>query len=936
MRGRKAAFRWRTAVLAAMLLVLAVDHGGAFQNSKAPDPNSPKILPRQTSRLDSASVLLTEEERAWLREHPVIRVAQDPGWPPVEFADERGEPSGIANDYLKLVEERLGVTFERVRGLSWQESYARLKRWELDMTTSVTATPEREAIWAFTRPYMKAPIVILTRADVPYIAGMPELAGKKVAVVDGYIAAESIPRDFPEIRLIKVGSVREGIDLLGKDEVFAFVDNMLVTGYYQAKLKLAGLKVAGETPYVNAQSMAVRKDWPILAEILQKALDTISETEAAAIYQKWVPVRYEYGFDYGLLRKMLVLFAAILIGLILWNQKLSREVSSRRKAEDKLRRSERNLAEAERIGQTGSWDYDVASDTAAWSENMFRIFDVDPATPTELVFKHFVDNLVHPEDRSRVFSVLQEALAGTRPYDLEYRIVKKSGSLRDIHAIAQTIRDEYGKPIRLIGKIEDITERKRAEDVLREREQHLSSIYDTVGDIIFHLAVEPGEQYRFISINRSFSAVTGLKPEQVVGKKVSEIIPEPSLTMVLANYRRAIEGKTVALWQETSNYPTGQLIGEVSVAPVFDDQGRCTHLVGSVHDVTERTRAEEALKASEEKFRMITEQTSDLIALTDADGVVVYASPASRGLFQCAPEEMCGRRFTEFLAEPAIPKALAAFRNTLVGDMRTKDLVLTMKRKDDSEFVGEVNGSNFRYGQKEGTLVVIRDITARQQADAAIQASLREKDLLLREIHHRVKNNMQVISSLFNLQAGYVMDENALRILKEGQLRIRSMALVHEKLYQSRDLSKIDFSSYIESLTAHLFQFFRVDGSRIRLETDMENVQLDINSAVPCGLLVNELISNALKHAFPGGRKGTVRVRLRREKDGALVLRIADDGVGLPEGLDFRRVPSFGLQIVDLLVGQLEAAIDLDRTAGTAFTVTFREVKYTNRIPTDS
>ena len=215
-RGKEAAFRWRIAVLAATLLVFAVDHGGAFQNPASPDPNSPEILPRQASQPDSANVLLTEEERAWLREHPVIRVAQDPGWPPIEFADEKGRAFGIANDYLKLIEERLGVTFERVRGLSWQESYARLKRWDLDMTTSVTATTEREAFWAFTRPYMKSPVVILTRMDVPYIAGMRELGGKRVAGVDGYIAAESIPRDFPEIQLIKVGSVMEGIELLRK------------------------------------------------------------------------------------------------------------------------------------------------------------------------------------------------------------------------------------------------------------------------------------------------------------------------------------------------------------------------------------------------------------------------------------------------------------------------------------------------------------------------------------------------------------------------------------------------------------------------------------------------------------------------------------------------------------------------------------------------
>jgi two-component sensor histidine kinase len=215
----------------------------------------------------------------------------------------------------------------------------------------------------------------------------------------------------------------------------------------------------------------------------------------------------------------------------------------------------------------------------------------------------------------------------------------------------------------------------------------------------------------------------------------------------------------------------------------------------------------------------------------------------------------------------------------------------------------------------------------RKRAEEAVQVSLREKEILLREIHHRVKNNLQVISSLFNLQAGYIKDKEALRILKEGQTRIRSMALVHEKLYQSGNLSKIDLAGYIQSLSAHLFHVYLVDPNQVRLETEYGDVTLDINSAVPCGLILNELISNALKHAFPAGRKGVLTIRLRRGKDGAVELRIADNGVGFPKGLDFRRTESLGLQIVSLLVGQLEGTIKLDGKNGTAFTVAFHETK---------
>jgi ABC-type amino acid transport substrate-binding protein len=306
----------------------------AALNPGRSDPSSP---PRPKS--EAQLVSLTEEERAWLDQHPVIRVVQDPGWPPIEFTDEQGLPGGMTNDYLKIIEQRLGVKFERVPTLTWQEAYARLKRWEIDLTTSVTVTPERLQFWAFTRPYMKIPIVIMTRADIPYIADLRELAGKKVAVVDGYAVTDWIPRDFPDIRLVKVKTTQEGLDLLEKGKVFAFIDNMLVIGYYLSKQSPMNVKMAGTTPYVNAQSMAVRKDWPILAGILQKTLDSISEKERSTIYQKWVPSRYKQGFNYRIFWQVLAIFFLILLGLVIWNRKLSREVRNRKEAQAALLKS---------------------------------------------------------------------------------------------------------------------------------------------------------------------------------------------------------------------------------------------------------------------------------------------------------------------------------------------------------------------------------------------------------------------------------------------------------------------------------------------------------------------------------------------------------------------------------------------------------------------
>jgi PAS domain S-box-containing protein len=211
-------------------------------------------------------------------------------------------------------------------------------------------------------------------------------------------------------------------------------------------------------------------------------------------------------------------------------------------------------------------------------------------------------------------------------YGREIRFRVKSGKIITC-LISMSIIQVNGKPHFLTSAV-DITERRRAEEVLRENEQRLSSIYNTVGDVIFHLAVESEDQYRFASVNPAFFKVTGLSPESVIGKRVNDVIPEPSLNIVLEKYRQVIEAKTVVRWEEISDYPTWQLIGEVSVVPVFDAQGRCTHLVGSVHDITERKRAEEARVERERRYRALFDLSPAGILLLDSTGRILEANDA--------------------------------------------------------------------------------------------------------------------------------------------------------------------------------------------------------------------------------------------------------------------------------------------------------------------
>jgi two-component sensor histidine kinase len=221
-----------------------------------------------------------------------------------------------------------------------------------------------------------------------------------------------------------------------------------------------------------------------------------------------------------------------------------------------------------------------------------------------------------------------------------------------------------------------------------------------------------------------------------------------------------------------------------------------------------------------------------------------------------------------------------------------------------------------------------QEIAERARAEEQVRASLQEKEVLLKEIHHRVKNNLQAVASLLYLQSKSVKDEEIREMFHESRSRIRSMALSHERLYQSQDLARVDFAEYARNLTHHLFRSYGVDPDVIKLKINAEDIFLGIDTAVPCGLIINELVSNSLKHAFPDGTAGEVRIELRADHNGGLTLVVSDDGVGLPEDLEFRDAESLGLQLVNnLSVAQLGGTIELDRSGGTAFKITFTDLK---------
>ncbi len=347
-------------------------------------------------------------------------------------------------------------------------------------------------------------------------------------------------------------------------------------------------------------------------------------------------------------------------------------------------------------------------------------------------------------------------------------------------------------------------------------------------------------------------------------------------------------------------------------------------------EITERVHAEEALRESEEQFRTLFEHSRDAIMIveppfwkfTAANQTFIDMIRIGNGTgdyrsltpWDVSPENQPDGEPSDRKGRRMIDRAMADGWCLFEWQHR---------RLDGQVFPATVLLSKCQMKNRTFLQATVRDITERKRAEEQTRASLKEKEVLLKEIHHRVKNNLQVIISLLNLQTGSIKDKDLLNLFNDSTKRIRAMALVHEKLYQSDDISKINFTSYIRTITEelHFSHTIRPGGPQMQIEAD--EIYLGIDQAIPCGLIVNELIINALKYAFPGGGETcTIRVSLRRSDADAMILIVGDNGIGLPEGIDIENTATLGLQLVNILTNQIRGTYNLDRSSGTTWTFT--------------
>ena len=343
---------------------------------------------------------------------------------------------------------------------------------------------------------------------------------------------------------------------------------------------------------------------------------------------------------------------------------------------------------------------------------------------------------------------------------------------------------------------------------------------------------------------------------------------------------------------------------------------------GKVRRRTRRTLLSSRLRESEDRYRIAIESSNDGAAIVRG-GTHLYVNRRFVEMFgYAAQDEITGRPLSAIVHPDDYDRVITINDLRQRGEQASTRYGFKGVKKGGEPVFVEVSAACILYRGKPASLAYFRDVTERNTAEAQVKASLAEKEVLLKEIHHRVKNNLQIISSLLYLQSRAVDDAKTIEALNESQNRIKSMALVHDALYRSLDVAHIDMTEYVSSLVRHLANSYRREDILVNVKVDVAHVSFPIDMAVPCGLIVNELISNALKHAFKTSGDNRVRVALV-SGEGKFVLSVTDNGVGLSAELDVTKSPSLGLQLVCVLVDQLDGTMEVSGDEGTAFTITF-------------
>lgn len=599
------------------------------------------------------------------------------------------------------------------------------------------------------------------------------------------------------------------------------------------------------------------------------------------------------------------------------------------------------------IEKTGQmvYDYDIENDVITWTGSIEKITGYSPDYFKNSCASFWIRH-VHPEDKEKSLEGF-ESVDKDRDFHMELRFRKKDGRYINLEWNTASIKDKNGRVLRNLGVIKDITEQKLASRNLQKSEERYRTAAEQTGQVVFDLNHKIGK----IEWAGAIQEVTGYSPEEF--KDFDESIWLESVNLedrpeLLSDLKKSYEeGKKFKVEFRFRKKDGSYVYIEDCGVWLKDDDDKIYRAIGVMKDITEQKSAMEKIESSERKYRSFIQNFQGIAFQMDENISPVFFHGAVEEITGYTEEEILHRmEWTDLIHPFDLPRVIKEHEkiwNSQDNSCREIDCRIICRDR-------KVKWVNLIYqkiqsGGREPKFLqgIIYDITERKEKEKFLAniEIVRKK-----EIHHRIKNNLQIVSSLLNLQAEKFSDMKAVEVkdildaLKESQDRIASIALIHEEFYQNKKMDALEFSSYLWKLTENLFKTYKVGSTDISLNMDMEeSTFFDMDTAAPLGIIVNELVSNSLKHAFAGMKTGEIRIKLRRNemyrvrrdhrrrKITEFTLEISDDGVGIPENYEIERSETLGLQLVSILREQLDGELKLRRKGGTEFILRFNVEK---------
>jgi len=536
------------------------------------------------------------------------------------------------------------------------------------------------------------------------------------------------------------------------------------------------------------------------------------------------------------------------------------------------------------------------------------------------ILGHTVFEFLSPGSLELFKSMHEECMRSWKPVKFEHTALGNNGLMRIYEESLVPILTK-NEEVNILAVAKDITEQKLSERKLQESEEHFRLIFED-GSIAMALV---NSDFRFTQVNKAFITFLGYSQAELVKMTFAQITDQEFIEQDIEQIKRLLN-REIAIYRTEKRYITRHkktVWGLAQVSVMYNKTGEFLSLLVTINNITERKRAEESLLESQDIFNQFMLNSPIYVFFKDKN---IRSLRLSRNF-----EQMLGRPLVELLGKTMDELFPSEFARKMVAD----DLRILEEGKL-TELEEELNGRYYSTtkfpiyidGKPMYLAGYTIDITSRKLAGDTIKAALNEKEILLREVHHRVKNNLQVVSSLLNLQANKIKDKAFKETLEQSRNRIRSIALVHEKLYQTGNFAEINLKEYSRSLVTELFRVYVADPQKIHIRTEIEDVNIPLIYAIPCGLILNEIISNSLKYAFPADKdfkiKPEIFIKLKTLPSKSLQLCAGDNGIGLPADYQLTESSSLGLYLIRILATeQLDGEIEIDNKKGTIFTITF-------------